>query len=110
GQHIGVQNVGGRAPSDPSINGSSPWCALYSDPSGDGDAALTLDGDLRAPPDLPSPQGADQLVFPPGSAALAGRVPSPGQADQVSTYYLVAEGRRCPIKDQQTAEIGRAHV
>jgi len=103
-QQIRDQNLEGRAPTVASFNGSSPLCALYSDPSGDGDAVLTLDGDLPAPPDVPSPQGADQLVFPPGSAALAGRVPSPGQADQVSTYYLVAEGRRFPIKDQQTAE------
>lgn len=103
-QTIRDENLEGSAPAIAPFNGTSPLCALYSDPSGNGDAVLTLNGDLPAPPDTAQPQGADQLVFPPGSAAVAGRVPSPGQADQVSTYYLVAEGKRFPIKDTQTAE------
>lgn len=103
-QQVQDQKLEGKAPSLLSLSGSSPLCALYADASGNGDAVLTLNGDLPAPPDVAKPQGADQFVFPPGSAALAGRVPSPGQADQVSTYYLIAEGKRFPIKDQEAAE------
>ncbi|MFA1550838.1 type VII secretion protein EccB [Actinomadura chokoriensis] len=103
-QQIRDQKLEGKAPEIVPFNGTSPLCALYSDPSGNEDATLTLNGSLPAPPDTASAGGADQLVFPPGSAALAGRVPSPGQADQVNTYYLVAEGKRFPIKDKETAE------
>lgn len=103
-QPVRDQKLEGKAPALVPFNGTSPLCALYSDPSGNKDAVLTLNGSLPAPPDAPKPSGADQLVFPPGSAALAGRVPSPGQADQVNTYYLVAEGKRFPIKDKETAE------
>jgi len=94
----------GTAPSIVPFKETSPLCAVYSDPSGNSDATLTLGGDLPAPPDTVQPTGADQLAFPPGSAALAGRVPSPGKANEVNTYYLVAEGKRFPIKDNETAE------
>ncbi|QXJ23956.1 type VII secretion protein EccB [Actinomadura graeca] len=94
----------GKAPGIVPFKETSPLCAVYSDPSGNSDAALTLGGDLPAPPDTVQPAGADQLVFPPGGAALAGRVPSPGKANEVSTYYLVAEGKRFPIKDNETAQ------
>ncbi|MFI0410730.1 type VII secretion protein EccB [Actinomadura sp. 3N508] len=103
-QRLHDPKLEGKAPSIVTLSGPSPLCALYNDQSGNSDAVLTLNGDLPSPPSAVSPQGADQLVFPPGSAALAGQVPSPGQAEQVNTYYLVAEGKRFPIKDQQTAE------
>ncbi|RKS71118.1 type VII secretion protein EccB [Actinomadura pelletieri DSM 43383] len=96
------QRLEGRAPAIVPFGGTTPLCALYNDPSGNDGATLTLNGALPAPPETTSPQGADQIAFPPGSAALAGRVPSPGKADQVSTYYLVAEGKRFPIKDSET--------
>ncbi|WP_242909075.1 type VII secretion protein EccB [Actinomadura terrae] len=98
------QHLEGKAPSIVAYRETSPLCAVYADPSGNSDATLTLDGNLPAPPAAAQPNGADQLAFPPGSAALAGRVPSPGKANEVSTYYLVAEGKRFPIKDNETAE------
>lgn len=103
-QQIRDQKLEGKAPEIVPFTGTNPLCALYSDPSGNEDATLTLNGSLPAPPETANANGADQLLFPPGSAALAGRVPSPGQADQVNTYYLVAEGKRFPIKDKETAE------
>ena len=103
-QQIRDQKLEGKAPEIVPFTGTAPLCALYSDPSGNEDATLTLNGSLPAPVESASANGADQIVFPPGSAARAGRVPSPGQADQVNTYYLVTEGKRFPIKDKETAE------
>jgi type VII secretion protein EccB len=93
----------GRAPTIAPYQDTSALCAVYDDPSGNSDAKLAVGGTLPGPPGGPQPVGADQLVFPPGSAALAGRVPSPGRAAEVNTYYLVAEGKRFPIKDAEAA-------
>ncbi|MCW2900793.1 MAG: hypothetical protein JWO67_3058 [Streptosporangiaceae bacterium] len=82
---------------------TSPLCAVYDDPSGNSGARLTNGGTLPPAAGAPAPAGADQFVFPPGGAALAGLVPSPGKADAVSTYYLVAEGRRFAFQSAEAA-------
>ncbi|MGK5550481.1 type VII secretion protein EccB [Actinomadura kijaniata] len=103
-QQVRDPRLDGRAPSLAAYKENSPLCAVYDDPTGNSDAKLTIGGTLPTPPPGPQPTGADQLVFPPGSASVAGRVPSPGKADKVDTYYLVAEGKRFPIKNPETAE------
>ncbi|MFC5746003.1 type VII secretion protein EccB [Actinomadura rugatobispora] len=103
-QQLRDARLDGKAPAMAPYQESSALCAVYDDPSGNSDAKLTIGGSLPGPPGGQQPVGADQLVFPPGSAALAGRVPSPGKAAEVNTYYLVAEGKRFPIKDAQAAE------
>ncbi|MGI5166780.1 type VII secretion protein EccB [Spirillospora sp. CA-253888] len=103
-QQVRDPRLDGKAPSLVQYRETSPLCAVYDDPSGNSDAKLTIGGTLPSPPPGPQQSGADQLVFPPGSAALAGRVPSPGKADKVDTYYLVAEGKRFPVKNAETAE------
>jgi type VII secretion protein EccB len=103
-QQLRDARLDGRAPAMAPYQETSALCAVYDDPSGNSDAKLTIGGSLPSPPGGQQPVGADQLVFPPGSAALAGRVPSPGKAAEVNTYYLVAEGKRFPIKDAQAAE------
>jgi type VII secretion protein EccB len=96
--------LSGKAPVIAQYQDTSALCAVYDDPSGNSDAKLAIGGTLPAPPGGAQPVGADQLVFPPGSAAVAGRVPSPGKANEVNTYYLVAEGKRFVIKDNETAQ------
>jgi hypothetical protein len=82
---------------------TNPLCAVYADPTGNEAARLTVGGSLPAAPASQAPAGADQFVFPPGGAAVAGLVPGPGKAAAVSTYYLVAEGHRFAFQSTEVA-------
>ncbi|GAA2086255.1 type VII secretion protein EccB [Actinomadura alba] len=92
-----------RAPSIVPYTDTSPLCAAYEDASGNTGGRLRIGGTLPAPPQSVAPTGADQFVFPPGGAAVAGLVPSEGKASAVSTYFLVAEGRRFAFKSAEEA-------
>lgn len=85
---------------------TSPLCATYSDPSGDAGAQVTVGANLPPPPDnvYGGASNVDQLVFPPGGAALAGVLPSPGKANAVNTVYLVTEGRRFALQSKDIAQ------
>lgn len=84
---------------------TSALCAIYRDQSGNNGPAVTVGGTLPTPPQNASggADSVDQLVFPPGRAALAGVLPSQGRLSAVSTYYLVAEGRRFPLSSPDVA-------
>jgi type VII secretion protein EccB len=85
---------------------TSPLCAIYSDQSGNTAARLTIGGQLPAPPQTASGgvNGVDQLVFPPGRAALVGVLPSQGRANAVSTFYLITDGRRFALQSADVAQ------
>ncbi|GII78337.1 type VII secretion protein EccB [Sphaerisporangium rufum] len=81
---------------DPAV----PLCAVYSDTrSGSTRARLTLGSRIRIP--VPADLGTagqdhvDQVLLPPGGAALAGLLPGEGQLAAVRTYWLITDqGRR----------------
>ena len=83
---------------------TSPLCATYSDASGESGAQVTVGAELPPPPDnvYGGASNVDQLVFPPGGAALAGVLPSPGKA--INTYYLITEGRRFALQSAEVAQ------
>jgi type VII secretion protein EccB len=92
-----------RAPTVAQYTDTSPLCAAYDDATGNSGGRLTVGGELPSPPQSVASAGADQFVFPPGGAAVAGLVPSQGKAAAVSTYYLVTEGRRFAFKSAEEA-------
>lgn len=83
-------------------------CIVYKD----------LDGGMTKPQlttgggsDLPTPttqsngQGVDNVVLPPGSAVLAGVLPSNAQADAINTYVFIGDdGRKYPLKNADAAK------
>jgi ESX secretion system ATPase EccB len=85
---------------------TSPLCAVYNDQTGNTGAHLTIGAQLPAPPQTTAGGAAniDQLVFPPGGAALVGVLPSQGRAAAVSTFYLVTEGRRFALQSTDVAQ------
>lgn len=93
----------GNPPTVVPYSDSTPLCAVYDDPSGASAGRMTMGGSLLATPGSIAASGADQIVFPPGGAALAGVLPGPGRASEVSTYYLVVEGRRYALKSKDVA-------
>lgn len=85
---------------------TSPLCSTYSDPSGESGGQVTLGASLPPPPDnvYGGANNVDQLIFPPGGAALAGVLPSPGKANSVNTVYLVTEGRKFALQSKDVAQ------
>ncbi|MBC6457977.1 type VII secretion protein EccB [Actinomadura sp. HBU206391] len=94
-----------RAPAIVQYTDTSALCAAYEDATGNTGGRLTIGGTLPSPPQSVAANsgGADQFVFPPGGAAVAGLVPSEGKAAAVSTYYLVTEGRRFAFRSAEEA-------
>jgi len=85
---------------------TSPLCATYSDQSGATGAQVTIGAELPPPPDnvYGGANSVDQLVFPPGGAALAGVLPSEGKGPQVNTFDLVTEGKRFALQSRELAQ------
>lgn len=102
-QKISNEELQGKPPSVVPYTETSPLCSVYDDPSGNSGGHVTINGRLPAPPQSVSQTGVDQLVFPPGGAALAGSLPGPGKASAVNTYFLVTEGRRYALKAPEVA-------
>ncbi|SDH81894.1 type VII secretion protein EccB [Nonomuraea jiangxiensis] len=77
---------------------SSPLCAAYQDTAkGSTRAVLTTGGRLRIPTPAASagPDKVDQVLLPPGSAAVAGTLPGDGQLSAVQQFSLITDqGRR----------------
>jgi type VII secretion protein EccB len=106
GPSISSPQLQGRMPTFTAYNDGSPLCATYDDPSGRTGAEVTLGGSLPPAPDAANggPNSADQLDFPPGRAALAGVLPSPGKAGAVNTVFLITEGRRFALASKDVAD------
>ncbi|MFL6055850.1 MAG: type VII secretion protein EccB [Actinoallomurus sp.] len=96
----------GAMPSFLQYTDSSPLCATYSDQTGNSGAQVSVGADLPPPPDnvYGGANNVDQLVFPPGGAALVGVLPSQGKAGSISTVYLVTEGRRFGLQSKDLAQ------
>ncbi|GLW05001.1 type VII secretion protein EccB [Microtetraspora sp. NBRC 13810] len=77
---------------------AAPLCAVYADTAkGSMRARLTVGSTMTIPEPKAGgdPEHFDQVVFPPGGAAMAGLLPAEGQVGSISNYYLVSEqGRR----------------
>jgi ESX secretion system ATPase EccB len=106
-KHAGTMmspDLQGAMPKFVTYTDTSPLCATYSDASGKSGAQVTIGAALPPPPDNVNGGAnyADQLVFPPGGAALAGVLPSPEKT--VNTIYLVTEGRRFALQSKDIAQ------
>ncbi|MFC4120089.1 type VII secretion protein EccB [Nonomuraea zeae] len=77
---------------------SAPLCAVYADTiTGSVRAQLTTGAKLTIPkpPNSGGPDLVDQVLLPPGSAALAGHLPGAGQVAAINEYSLITDqGRR----------------
>jgi hypothetical protein len=96
----------GTMPTFSPYSDTTPLCATYSDPSGAAGAQMTLNAQLPAPPDnaYGGASTADQLIFPPGGAALVGVLPGQGKADAVNTIFLITDGRRFALQSKDVAQ------
>jgi type VII secretion protein EccB len=103
---ISSPDLQGAMPTFAQYTDTSPLCATYSDASGNSGAQVTVGAQLPPPPDNADggASSADQLVFPPGGAALAGVLPSQGKAGAVNTVFLVTEGRRFALQSKDVAQ------
>ncbi|WP_214320867.1 type VII secretion protein EccB [Nonomuraea sediminis] len=103
--HLSRQQIlgGGLPPTLPKLitpGTSAPLCAVYANTqAGSAKATLTV-GTLAIP--VPRTMGNqerfDQVLLPPGRAALAGLLPGDGQLSAISTYDIISDqGRRFPL-------------
>lgn len=106
GGGISSPDLQGTMPTFSPYTDTTPLCATYSDPGGATGAQITLGANLPDPPDRAygGAAGTDQLVFPPGDAALAGLLPGIGKAGATNTFYLVTEGRRFALQSRDVAQ------
>jgi type VII secretion protein EccB len=102
----GVSKLQGTMPRFTQYSDTSPLCATYADMTGKQDGTLVLGAQLPSPPDSAAggATNVDQLIFPPGGAALAGVLPSANKANAVNTVYLVTEGRRFALQSKDVAQ------
>lgn len=108
-KHVGSitnQDLQGTMPTFAPYTDSTPLCATYTDPTGAAGAQVTLDAQLPAPPDnaYGGADTADQLIFPPGGAALVGVLPGQGKRNAVTTFFLVTDGRRFALQSGDVAQ------
>jgi type VII secretion protein EccB len=99
-----VSRLKGTMPRFTQYSDTSPLCATYADMTGKQGGKLVLGAQLPPPPDaaVGGATSVDQLIFPPGGAALAGVLPSANKA--VNTVYLVTEGRRFALQSKDVAQ------
>ncbi|SDH00690.1 type VII secretion protein EccB [Sinosporangium album] len=87
---------------------ASPICAVYADTQkGSMKATLAVGGTMTVP--APRTGGGtgklDQVVLPPGTAAVAGRLPGENLASAINTYFLITDqGRQFPLKTPEVLE------
>ncbi|MER6943389.1 type VII secretion protein EccB [Nonomuraea sp. NPDC000554] len=75
----------------------APLCAVYSDTqSGSARARITSGAriGIPVPRTIGSPDHFDQVLLPPGGAAVAGLLPNDGQVSAINTYYLINDQSR----------------
>lgn len=89
-------------------DGSTPLCAVYSDTDkGSTSASMALGGTVPQMTAPTNPQGTtvDQVVLPPGGAALVGLLPGQGQLGAINSWYVVNDAGVCfPLSSKDTAE------
>jgi type VII secretion protein EccB len=80
---------------------SAPLCAVYANTrEGSTRAVVTVGSTVGIPAPRASAQAGrfDQVLLPPGGAALAGLLPGDGQVGSIATYFLVDDqGRKYAI-------------
>jgi type VII secretion protein EccB len=103
--NISSPDLRGKMPTFAQYTDASPLCSTYTDASGNTGAQVTVGAQLPPPPASATggANSVDQLIFPPGGAALAGVLPSTGKGAAVSTMYLVTEGRRFALQSKDVA-------
>ncbi|GAB3987996.1 type VII secretion protein EccB [Actinoallomurus acanthiterrae] len=91
-------------PWDPSV----PLCAVYSDTDkGSTSARLSIGGSLPNIQATTADQSTtvDQVILPPGGAALVGLLPGPNQLSAINSWYVVNDAGVCfPLSSKDTAE------
>lgn len=87
---------------------ATPLCAVFADTDkGSTSARVAIGGTL---PDVQGAASAgggtvDQVVLPPGGAALVGLLPGPGQLNAINTWYVVDDAGVCfPLSSKDTAQ------
>ncbi|MEV4161160.1 type VII secretion protein EccB [Nonomuraea dietziae] len=90
---------------------SAPLCAVYADTlKGSVSAKLTTGSRIPlSPPRTPAdPEHFDQVLLPPGSAAVAGLLPGEGQHGSIAQFFLITDqGRRFALQSgSQLAAFG----
>lgn len=105
-ESITSPDLQGRMPTFAQYSDTTPLCATYSDASGQAGAQVTLGASLPPPPDnaYGGANNTDQLIFPPGGAALVGVLPSQGKLTTVTTFFLVTEGKRFALQSKDVAQ------
>ncbi|MEV6861001.1 type VII secretion protein EccB [Streptosporangium subroseum] len=88
---------------------TDPLCAVYSDTErGSTKAVLTIESTVLIPPPPTGrfdPDAVDQVVLPPGTGVLAGKLPGDGRLDSVQSLYLIDDqGRRYAIPSQEALQ------
>jgi hypothetical protein len=72
---------------------------------GSTDAQLTVGGSLPAAPPGTSGNVVDQVVLPPGGAALVGLLPGAGQLNAIKNWFIVNDaGISFPLPSKDTVE------
>ncbi|GGO83035.1 type VII secretion protein EccB [Nonomuraea cavernae] len=96
-----LQLLGGGLPSTmPKVitpSTEAPLCAVYAETQkGSTRAKITSGGRIAIP--VPATTGSqehfDQILLPPGGAAMAGLLPGDGQLSAINTYYLISDQNR----------------
>lgn len=89
---------------------AEPLCVVYANPDkGDMQAQLTVGGQVTEVPAAQATSGtaADQVILPPGGAALAGLLAGPGQQDKMNTFFVVNDqGRRFGVTADAATKLG----
>jgi type VII secretion protein EccB len=86
-------------------DGTTPLCYVYSNPAS-ASAQLTIGGSLPSPPTAGAPAATvDQVVLPPGGAALVGILPGPGQVSSINTWSIVNDaGISFPLQNKDVVQ------
>jgi len=89
-------------------DGSTPLCAVYANTDkGSTSAQMSIGGSVPQVPASASEQGTtvDQVVLPPGGAALVGLLPGQDQLNAINSWYIVNDAGVCfPLASKDTAE------
>jgi type VII secretion protein EccB len=99
---------GGLPPTIPQVttpNSAAALCVDYTAAGGSStlNPAVSVGG--QVPAGVSTGQAADvsQVALPPGTAALVGDAPGPGQGNTPISYFLVASGRRYALSETEVA-------
>ncbi|MCO6011608.1 type VII secretion protein EccB [Actinoallomurus purpureus] len=87
---------------------STPLCAVYADmDKGSVSARLSIGGSLPDVDPTISGQGTtvDQVILPPGGAALVGLLPAANELNAINSWYIVNDAGVCfPLSSKDTAQ------